>query len=136
MAVGRPTDYNDTLVEKAREYLTNLPNDEKIHSIEGLADYINISRSNIYLWASQEDKIAFSDIVENIREKQGKRLINGGLGGDFNPSITKVMLTKHGYREGTDVTTDGKALPTPIMPIQNVLPDNSNNKDSSTEEED
>lgn len=108
--MARPTDYSKEILKRAQEYADNLPEDEAVHSIEGLADYINISRSNIYLWASQEDKKAFSDIVENIREKQGKTLINKGLKGEFNSSISKVMLTKHGYREGTDVTSDGEKI--------------------------
>lgn len=108
--MARPTDYSQEVLDKAREYLENLPSDEAVHSIEGLADYIDISRSNIYLWESQEDKKQFSDIVENIREKQAKTLVNKGLKGDFNSSITKVMLTKHGYIDKQDITSDGKAI--------------------------
>lgn len=99
---------------KAEEYLTDLPKDESIHSIEGLADYINISRSNIYLWASQEGKEAFSDILEKIREKQSKTLINKGLKGEYNSAITKLMLTKHGYADKieNDITSKGEQLAT------------------------
>jgi serine protease inhibitor len=97
--MARPTDYNDSLLELSEQYLHNLPEDEVVHSIEGLADYINIARSTIYDWSSQEDKKRFSDIVENIREKQAKTLINKGLEGKFTPAITKVMLSKHGYSE-------------------------------------
>ena len=31
------------------------------------------------------------------------------------PTIAKVLLTKHGYREGIDQTTNDKDLPTPIL---------------------
>lgn len=110
--MARPTDYNEEILDKAREYLGALPKDEQIHSIEGLADYIDISRSNIYLWASQDDKTEFSDIVEKVREKQAKTLISKGLSGDFNSSITKVILTKHGYvdKQETDITTKGDKI--------------------------
>lgn len=109
---GRPTIYSEDILDKAREYLTDLPKDEVVHSIEGLADYIQVSRSNIYLWASQEDKEIFSDIVEQVREKQSKTLVNKGLNGDFNAPITKLMLTKHGYvdKQETDVTTGGDKI--------------------------
>ncbi len=110
--MARPTDYNDEILKKAQSYLDLLPEDEETHSIEGLADYINISRSNIYLWASQEDKKEFSDILERIREKQAKKLISKGLRGEFNASITKLMLSKHGYVEKseTDITSKGERI--------------------------
>lgn len=110
--MARPTIYNEEILEKAREYLNDkLPKGEYLHSIEGLSDCINIARSTIYDWASQEEKQEFSDIVEQILNKQGKTLINEGLVGNFNQSITKVMLTKHGYREGIEQTgKDGEKL--------------------------
>lgn len=110
--MARPTDYSEEICVKAQEYLENLPKDEVFHSIEGLASYIDISRSNIYLWASQEDKPEFSDILEKVREKQAKSLITGGIKGDYNASITKVMLTKHGYadKQEIDHTTGGEKI--------------------------
>lgn len=112
MPAGRPTSYTKEVLEKARQYRDNpLPQDEVIHSIEGLADYINIARSTIYEWCSQDDKKEFSDIVENILEKQGKSLINNGLIGKFSAPITKVILTKHNYREGQEISgVNGEAL--------------------------
>lgn len=108
---GRPTSYSQAILDLARMYLDNLPKDEKLHSIEGLSDYINIARSTIYEWISQEDKKEFSDIVESILNKQGKTLINKGIVGEFTPAITKVMLSKHGYREGIEqMGKDGKDL--------------------------
>ena len=38
-----------------------------------------------------------------------------GLQGSYNPTIAKVLLTKHGYREGTDITTNDKDLPMPLL---------------------
>lgn len=113
---GRPTSYSQAILDLAREYLDSLPEDEVVHSIEGLADYIQIARSTIYEWISQEDKKEFSDIVANVLEKQGKTLINNGLNNKFSSSITKVLLTKHGYREGIENTgKDGKDLIPPTI---------------------
>ncbi len=37
--------------------------------------------------------------------------MNNGLSGDYNPTIAKVLLTKHGYREGIEATgKDGEKL--------------------------
>lgn len=115
---GRPTSYSQEILDLARMYLANLPEDEVVHSIEGLADYICINRDTIYDWASQEDKKEFSDIVEEVRHKQAKTLINKGLDNKFSSAITKVMLSKHGYREGIEQTgKDGKDLiPETITP--------------------
>lgn len=111
--VGRPTEYGPEVLEKAREY-AELPFpylDEVLPSIEGLALYIGVSRSTIYAWKGQEGKEEFSDILERVSALQGKTLINKGLSGDFTSTITKVMLTKHGYREGLEQTgADGKDL--------------------------
>lgn len=112
MTGGRPTEYDGKIVDLAESYLLELPKDEKVHSIEGLSDHINIARSTIYKWCKEENKREFSDIVEKILNKQGKTLLNGGLSNIFNASITKLMLTKHGYvdRQETDITTGGDKL--------------------------
>ncbi len=113
--MARPTDYNPEILALAETYLTTGCAEDAVPSIEGLAEFINVSRSNIYLWASQEDKKEFSDILEKIREKQAKTLINKGLKSEFNSSIVKVMLSKHGYSEKTEIdhTTKGEALNSP-----------------------
>ncbi len=131
MPAGRPTIYNKNILKNAKDYLLNLPNDEHLHSIEGLSDYINVARSTIYDWASQDEKKEFSYIVEQILNKQGKTLINNGLIGKFNQSITKVMLTKHGYREGIEQTgKDGEKLSGVVfLPIKN---DTDNTLEAST----
>lgn len=112
-AGGRPSEYGQDTIDEAIQYFNIArPNeDEVIPSIEGLSLYLNISRSTIYEWISQEDKEEFSDIVGRILAKQGKTLVNNGLKGTFNSSIAKVMLTKHGYRDSIETTgKDGKDL--------------------------
>lgn len=111
--MARPTNYTPEIIAKANEYKNILrpTDDEVIPSIEGLALYIDIARSTIYDWISQEDKQEFSDIVSKILEDQAKTLINKGLTGKFNQSITKVMMSKHGYREGIEqMGKDGEKL--------------------------
>ncbi len=111
-AGGRPTEYKEEILTSAREYLDNLPEDEVVHSIEGLSDYIKIARSTIYDWISQDSKQEFSYIVSAILSKQGKTLVNKGLDGKFNSSIAKLMMTKHGYRDAvdTDLTSKGESI--------------------------
>lgn len=111
-AGGRPTDYGPHILELAQEYIDHLPKDEVIHSIEGLSTYIDISRNTIHTWDGQVDKPEFHDIVEKIRKLQSQELFTNGLKGTFNSSITKLMLTKHGYSDKVeaDVTSAGEKL--------------------------
>lgn len=79
----------------------------RIPTIEGLALKLGINKSTIYDWESQEDKTEFSNDINRLRAKQAERLLNKGLSGDYNPTIAKVLLTKHGYREGIENTGEG-----------------------------
>lgn len=113
MTMGRPTDYSEELLADVRYYLKNYEAEgDKIPSVAGLSAYLGIARSTIYDWASQEDKKDFSDILEDILSEQEKVLLNKGLTGDFNSTITKLVLSKHGYSEKTetDVTSKGQSI--------------------------
>lgn len=114
--MGRPSKYTPEIQAKAYEYLDNLPEDEVIHSAEGLADYLNISRATVYKWRDEIEE--FSDTVEAVIRKQGKALINRGLTGEFSAPITRMMMNvNHGYRERSEVdnlSTDGSMTPKSI----------------------
>lgn len=110
---GAPTKLTPELVERARDYLFGgfMVNDECVPSIEGLAVYLKLSRQSIYNYKDASSE--FLDIVELIEAKQAMLLINKGLSGDFNGSIAKLMLTKHGYndKQGIELSgADGKDL--------------------------
>jgi len=116
MAGGRPTKYNATIQKKADEYINNLPQDEVIHTVEGLADHINVARSTVYKWKDEIEQ--FSDTLETILRKQAKTLINRGLTGEFNAPMTKMLMNvNHGYRERTELdnlSSDGSMSPQKI----------------------
>lgn len=108
---GRPTDYSQDILTKTKDYIDNHKDyGDEIPSVAGLSSYLNIARSTIYEWASQDDKKEFSDILEKLLSTQEKTLINKGLNGGFNSTITKLILTKHGYTDKADVTTGGEKL--------------------------
>ena len=113
--MARPTIYTQEVLEKTKEYLINYGEQgDTVPSVAGLASYLRIAKSTIYLWAGQDDKQEFSDIVARVLSRQGKTLINKGLDGKFNASIAKVMLSKHGYKEQTetDITSKGEQINT------------------------
>ena len=108
MSGGRPTSYTPELLEKANAYIDNWEQSdiERVPSVEGLAYHIGIARATVYDWQSQEKKQEFSDIVEKVMVLQGMMLQQGGLTGETNASITKLMLTKHGYSDKVETKTD------------------------------
>lgn len=83
--------------------------DVKLPKIEGFALFIGVHKDTIYKW--EKENLEFSDALEKIRGKQHEILVDGSLSGRLNPNISKMMLSSnHGYREKSDVTTDGKAI--------------------------
>ena len=111
---GCPSKLDDELIAKAEEYIYDFrSNNDVVPSVAGLACYLEISRSSVYNYKGQSNR--FLDIVERVELLQEKMLINGGLMGDFNASIAKLMMTKHGYsdkREVDNKSSDGSMTPT------------------------
>jgi len=118
MPSGRLTDYSPEIVEKAWEYVNGgwIKAGDKVPSVAGLACEIGMHRETCYDWARDKDKV-FSDILKAIAQKQERELLNNGLDGTFNPPITKMMLSKHGYSDATKQELsgpDGGAIPVEI----------------------
>jgi hypothetical protein len=115
---GRPTSCTPELLEKAKEYADGGYEEvgDLIPSIAGLACYLGVHRESLHAWNRQEGHI-FSDIYRDVMQSQERKLVNGGLGGAFNPAITKMILTKHGYSdkiEQSHISPDGSMSPTRI----------------------
>jgi len=101
----RPTKYCDEMVEKAEYYLDNYESlGDVMPQIAGLAVYLDISRETVYDWSKQDNKTKFSDIVEKIMACQESVLFNNGLKGEFNASLTKLALCKHGYSDNQNIS--------------------------------
>ncbi len=140
MPAGRPTEYNEEMLKKAQEYIEMCNDDEiektkigrgggevveykikvKMPTKGGLARFLGVHRDTLYQWSKEYEQ--FSDIMEQLGAEQEDRLINNGLSGDYNPTIAKVLLTKHGYREGIDATTNNKDVGTVLLnPVTQAL---------------
>ena len=116
--MARPTDYTPEIVSKAWEYADDgwVDAGDTVPTVAGLALHIGVSRVTCYDWAKDSEKV-FSNILEDISAKQEQKLINGGLKGEFNAPIAKMMLTKHGYSdriEQDNTSSDGTMTPTVI----------------------
>jgi hypothetical protein len=103
---GRPKELNNALIDKADEYLNGgYMAAEEVPTIAGLALYIDKRRSTVYEWVKENER--FSDIVSKIMAKQERELLNGSLKGDYNSTISKLMLTKHGYSDKVESEISG-----------------------------
>lgn len=128
--MARPTIYNEEILIKAREYLVLCKDNFEIKKVKiptkgGLARHLDVARETLYDWATKYSE--FSDIMEEVSSEQEDRLINNGLSGDYNSTIAKVLLTKHGYsdKQETDITTGGEKISV------NLLNFNGNTDNSS-----
>lgn len=104
MPGGRPSKYNQEMVGKARAYIQGeyLAQDDVIPSHPGLAHYLGVTRSTLYKWAEEHQE--FSDMLDALMDSQHRLTLAGGLKGDFNSVISKLVLSKHGYSDKVDNT--------------------------------
>lgn len=97
---GRPTKYSAEMLKKAQFYIKNYADyGDAIPNVAGLAIELGVAKSTVYLWATNEKNAAFSDALEMVATNQERKLLTGGLTGSMNPTITKVILTNHGYSD-------------------------------------
>lgn len=98
--MARPTDYNEQIPDRAREYIAfckDTNRDVNLPTAEGLALYLGVVRRTIYYWAEEHEE--FLHILDELNSEQAKRLINNGLSGKYNSNIAKLVLAKHGYKD-------------------------------------
>lgn len=109
-SIAAATTYIKTFVDRQS---TDTSTDEHYPTIEGLALKLDVSRSTIYQWASDNKK--FAKIVIRLLNKQAAMLQNLGLSKKYDSGMARLLLSKHGYvpKSETDGTIkfdpDGKA---------------------------
>ena len=94
---GRPTDYTEEILDLAQDYVDNCP--DNVPTIVGLCKHIGRGSTTVYVWRDDPEKAEFRDILLQVMDNQHCELVNKGLIGEFNPAVTKMILTKHGYSE-------------------------------------
>lgn len=113
----RPTKYNEEVQAKADGYLLRYEElGDVVPTVAGLAVYLGVSKSTVYLWA--EKNAQFSDTLKMVNAIQEARLSSGGLSNSMNATIVKLMLANHGYSEKSQVdhvSSDESMKPTHII---------------------
>lgn len=110
-AGGRPTKLTPELVDKAHEYLAEtsvMGVHALLPTIEGLALLLKINRETLRMWEQENEE--FSGILGELRQAQAQKIIQNVLIGRYNPLISKLLLSKHGYIEQSDVTSGGQPI--------------------------
>ena len=112
MAIGRPKALTDKVKQQAQNYIDNFEDHgHAIPSVVGLCSVINRSRQTLYNWANTDSD--FLDILEAINERQELVTLNKSLTGEYNATIAKLLLGKHGY-------TDKQILKADLRDVSNI----------------
>lgn len=108
----RPQEKTPEIITAAEQYSNGgwREHGEAVPTVEGLALHLGKHRSTLYQWAAADTE--FADILEWVKTQQAVALINGGLTGGLNPTITRLLLCQHGYSEkqAIDHTSGGKSM--------------------------
>lgn len=124
--VGRPSKYNDEIQAASEDYVNNFKEyGDIVPTVAGLALHLDVAIKTLYNWATDKNP-DFLHVFNRLELLQHKGLVNGGLAGGFNPAVTKMMLTKHGYSDKQEIdhrSGDGSmgAAPTRIEIVAPVL---------------
>lgn len=109
--VGRPSKLTQELVEKANLYMLSdfQSVGDAVPSHAGLCCYLGVVKSTIYEFAKSDCDLGkeFSNTLDAIKVKQERMLLAGGLKGDYNANITKLMLANHGYSDKQELEHSG-----------------------------
>lgn len=112
---GRPTKYNEAMQAKAEKYLKEYQT--AIPSKQGLALYLKVSDVTIDTWETKHPD--FLGTLQTIKHIQFVKALDGGLTGEYNSTIAKLVLHNHGLSDKTEVdnkSSDGSM--TPIAPTK------------------
>ena len=125
MPAGRPSKLTPEAIEKAWAYVNGgyEANGDVIPSHIGIAFELKVNTSTVYHWANEGSE-EFSKILEACKQKQHQLLIGGGLSGEYNASIAKLVLGKHGYHERQEHSgPDGQPVEHKITSVTFTGPD-------------
>jgi hypothetical protein len=121
MITGRPTKLTPEVIEKAKQYIDGgYTIEELVPTVAGFSVFLGISKQTAYEWSKINQD--FSDFLDEVMRRQEMGLLKGGLAGDYNSTIAKLMLTKHGYSDKQETAVTG-AGGGPIEVVERVFVD-------------
>jgi len=116
--VARPTKYTPKIQEQADAYVAGgfLECGDVVPSRAGLALELHLSRETLTNWERAHP--IFLGTLQRLSWLQERISLNGGLKGDLNSTIVKLLLANHGYSDKQETTLsnpDGSLRPTTIQ---------------------
>lgn len=138
---GRPSKLTQQVIELAWQYLEDTTSiavnaGGLLPTKERLALTLNVSRNTMHEWAKQNAD--FQDILDTLDKMQADMLLQNGLTNRYNPTIAKLLLSKHGYIEKTEQKQNISVVQ-PILngkSVKDVHRDNSDKQAIEAESED
>ena len=106
--MARPTKLTEEARQTTIEYLRECVEGNEIPTAARLAVKLDVAKSTLYYWAESDKE--FSDTLDKLQSIQEANLIDGSLKNKLNPTISKLMLANHGYKERQDITTDDEKI--------------------------
>lgn len=98
---GRPTKYYPAIVDKVANYFQQCGREQtELPTIEGLADYLDITSETIRQWVKKKPE--FSLTIKKLVDKQKTQLINDGMygGKEVNAAMAIFLLkANHGMKD-------------------------------------
>lgn len=95
------------MLQAAKDYLVNWESTgDMIPNVAGMACELGVCERTIYNWAEEHEE--FLQITRGMMTAQQRRLLSGGLSGQLNANITKLILGKHGYSDRLQSETEHK----------------------------
>lgn len=142
MAKGRPTKLTNEAIETAKAYVSELDTmipTSLLPTVERLAIKLDVHRDTLYEWAKIPGRnegealkvynarvrlnVAFSDIFTRLLAVQSDKLLQNSLIGRYNPVISKLMLSKHGYVDTQKVDQNNSGEQKIIVETRRYTPD-------------
>lgn len=127
-AGGRPTKYDPSMIQAAQEYIDSCGREAtELPTIEGLAQKLGVDDDQVNEYSKLYPE--FHATIKELKSKQKTQLMNDGMygGKEVNTAMAIFLLkNNHGMKDRTDVTTNDKDIPTPIIPSSQIKTNDPN----------
>lgn len=94
---GRPTKYDDSMINKIKEYVEKCISENKLPTRAGLANFIVVTKQTLINWGKENKQ--FLDALQIFDELQEDQVWDKALKGEYNSNIAKLLLHNHGYSD-------------------------------------
>ena len=111
--MARPTKYTPELLVKANEYLDNWIGRRLFPSHQDMCLQLGICESTLYDWGGKHPE--FSDILAKVKLTQYVITMDGGLSGEMNANLVKLLMGKHGLSDKIDNTSSDGSMSSPTV---------------------